>query len=168
MGNIIEKTKHQEAYKCENGHFILKYRQSRDSYVRTSMSFYGCCPECGSKEISEVTGIWEREYEINNNFLFGKSKKLAKEKFVESIFSWHDRKEKRQITEAGKSFTVSFKFTVGQTIKTLFENEGVVQVLAYERGGSKDWMKFPDNKFDAWFWEDELISVNESPFRFKK
>lgn len=92
MSNIIEKTKYQEAYKCENGHILPKYRQYGDFPVMDSMVFHQCCPECGSRNISIVTGIWEKEYKVNFSF-FGKSIKgeLVKEEFVESIFSYQKR-----------------------------------------------------------------------------
>ena len=94
VANIIEKTRYQEAYRCEDGHFILKYRCYGNFPAMDSMTFYSCCPECGSKNISIVTGIWEREYEIIS-FLWIKRKKLVKEKFVESILSFYDRERKK-------------------------------------------------------------------------
>lgn len=63
---------------------------------------------------------------------------------------------------------INFKFMVCQAVKNLFGHEGVIQTLAFERGGNKYWVNFPDNKLNAWFWEDELISIDNSPFGFKK
>ena len=93
MGNIIEKTKYHEAYKCENDHIIPKYRQYGNFPVMDSMAFHKCCPECGSKDIFTVTGIWEREYVMTEN-LFRKKRELVRERFIKSVFSCQDEKLK--------------------------------------------------------------------------
>ena len=61
---------------------------------------------------------------------------------------------------------IYFKFTIMQFVRTIFGVEGVIQTLAYERGGNKYWVKFQDNKLDAWFWEDELIFLDSVPAGF--
>lgn len=67
------------------------------------------------------------------------------------------------------SLDVSFKFTVCQAVKSrFFGNEGVVQTLAYERGGNKYWVKFSNKELDAWLWEDELISIDPPSSGFRK
>lgn len=83
MSNTIEKTKYQEAYTCENGHILPKYRQYGNFPAMDSMVFHKCCPECGSKDIFTVTGIWERE--------------LVRERFIESVFSCQDEKLKLSV-----------------------------------------------------------------------
>ena len=122
MSNIIEKSKYQEAYRCETGHVIPKWRQYGNFPAMDSMAFHACCPECGSKNISIVTGIWEREYIMTGN-LFGKARELVKEQFIESIFSYHDRKKKGKdilVDESvesiiKKDFEFAFKMKEGLT-----------------------------------------------------
>ena len=192
MSKTIEKTKYQEAYRCENGHIIPKYRQYGNFPVMDSIVFHQCCPDCGSKEISKVTGVWEREYKMNTSF-FGKSIKgeLIKESFVESIFSDTDRKLRKENLADDSAegvirkdlerickiknnkgseteLNVDFKFSLCQAVKTIFGDQGFIQTLANERGGNKYWVRFSDNKLDAWFWEDELVLINTPPFGFKK
>ena len=46
--------------------------------------------------------------------------------------------------------------------------KGIVQTLANERGGNKYLVKFSDNKLNTWFWENEITSIEDSSFDFKK
>lgn len=155
MALIFEKTKHQEAYRCKSGHVMRKCQKHANFPVIDSMDFYGCCPECGSKEIEEVTGIWEREYTTIGG-LFGWFKKLEKEQFVESILSFHHRRELKEKRDIGT--TVHFKFALAQFVKTTGEGEGVIQILANEKAGNKYWVMF--NNKSSWVWESELTLID--------
>ena len=105
--------------------------------------------------------------------LWWKTREMIKERFIETVnipfnpspdpIIWVGDKKVDKI-----GFNVHFKFIVCQEVKTLFGNEGVVQTLANERGGNKYWVKFPDNKLDAWFWENELVFVDMPSFGFNK
>lgn len=73
-------------------------------------------------------------------------------------------KERGRIVSA----PINFKFCMCSVVKTIFGNKGIVQTLAFERGGNKYWVKFSDNKLNDWFWEDELALDEEPSFGFKK
>ena len=53
------------------------------------MGLHNCCPECGSKKMSTVTGLWEREYNIKGWFIWG-SKRINKREIHRSILSYYE------------------------------------------------------------------------------
>lgn len=77
-----ETTRFVEAYKCSNSHIFTKYTNFLDGLRMDSMTFYKCCPKCGSTKINIVTGQWKITYKITG-YIF-KKKTLIDEYFYES------------------------------------------------------------------------------------
>lgn len=49
---------------------------------------------------------------------------------------------------------IKFKFKLGDRVRTLFEEEGIVEMLGVDDGGNKYFIK--TRKQSSWFKEDEI------------
>jgi len=77
-----------QAYECECGHIMPKYKEACGWFPPTPyFAFYDCCPKCGrgQDKIKEITGKWTYKTKTTG-WLFFKTKYRTKDKFIKSQF----------------------------------------------------------------------------------